>query len=295
MQTLETWLSQTNLLLLAALLFGAMCAAAALGVLLHRHRQAAPPGAAKDAEGGQEGYIVSAVLGLLALLLGFTFSLAVDRFDTRRMLVLEEANAIGTTYLRAQLLTEPHRARMTDLLIRYTDARLALAKASPGSAAQQELLRTNDALLTDIWAATSASFDSIKGLDFSSTYLDSVNALIDLDASRKTARQARVPTEVFAVLFVYLITTAGVLGYVLKGTRGRAAAAFLLALLTLSLFLIIDINRPVAGGVVESQRPMEQLRRSLAAQPPAVFDKWRTPAAPGSAGGAQGGGELPRR
>jgi hypothetical protein len=279
---LDSWLNRTELLVLAAILFVAMCGAAAIGLLLQRSRPASDN---KDSEGGQEGYIVSAVLGLLALLMGFTFSLAVDRFETRRVLVLEEANAIGTAYLRSQLLAGPDRARMSDLLIRYTDNRIALAKARPGGTAQQQLLAINDGLITDLWAGTSAAFESIKGLDFSSAYLDSLNALIDLDASRKTARAARVPTEVFVVLFVYLVTTAGVLGYVLKGTRGRLAAGFLLALLTLSLMLIMDINRPVAGGVSESQRPMEELKASLAAQPPAVFDKWR---ARGVAGAAVG-------
>jgi hypothetical protein len=275
----DAWLSKSTLLLLAVMLFGCMCLAAAAGVLLQRSR-GVREAKGKEPDSGQEGYIVSAVLGLLALLLGFTFSMATDRFDTRRALVLQDANAIGTAYLRAQLLPEPHRGRTTGLLLRYADNRLALGKAAPGSADQQRLLKTNDALLTDIWAATSAAFESIKGLPFSGAYLDSINTLIDLDQSRKTARLARVPTEVFAVLFIYLITTAGVLGYVLKGARGRLAAGFLLALLTLSLMLIVDINRPVLGGVSESQRPIEDLVKSLAAQPPAAFDKWRTPTSP---------------
>ena len=78
---------------------------------------------------GQESYVVSAVLGLLALLLAFTFSLATDRFEARRVLVLEESNAIGTAFLRTQLLGEPHRARLSQLLIEYTDNRIVLAKA----------------------------------------------------------------------------------------------------------------------------------------------------------------------
>jgi hypothetical protein len=272
----QAFLGSTPLPLVALAIFASMCAAAALGIALRarrdRHRQAG------EAD-GQEGYIVSAVLGLLALLMGFTFSLAVDRFEARRVLVLQEANAIGTAYLRAQLLPEPHRARMSDLLIRYTDNRIALARARPDAVAPY--LTSNDALVTDIWTAVSASFDSIKQLDFSSVYLNSVNEVIDLDASRKAARAARVPPAVFAVLFIYLVTTAGVLGYVLRGLRGRLAAGFLMALLTLSLVLIIDINRPVLGSIVESQGPMELLRKSLADQPPAVFDRWRTPQASG--------------
>ena len=268
-QPFQDFLGRTNLLLLGCLLFAAMAAAATLGTFFRSRRPSSG-----DTEGGQDSYVASAVLGLLALLMGFTFSLAVERFDARRLLVLEEANAIGTAYLRAQLLAEPHRSRMTHLLVRYTDNRIALAKAPPGRAAP--MLAVNDALLTDIWAATSAAFEDIKGLPFSSTYLESVNALIDLDASRKAARAARVPPEVFAVLILYMAVTAGVLGYVLKGVRGRLSGGFLLALLTLSLILVLDIDRPVGGGIFESQRPMEDLQKSLASQPPAVFDKFKS-------------------
>src|SRR5262249_42706851 len=155
-----------------------------------------------------EGYVVSAVLGLLALLMGFTFALATDRYDARRGRVLEEANAIGTSYLRAQLLQEPHRTRISGLLVAYAENRIALAHAqsrdNPGA-----LLARNDQLLTDLWSATVASFDSIKGLDFSSAFIESMNAVIDLDAARKAARRAHVPSEVYLVLFVYLVVTAG--------------------------------------------------------------------------------------
>lgn len=269
-QHFQQWLGVAPLLHIAAALLVAMMMAAGVGVGLRLLRERRERADGKTSEEGQEGYIVSAVLGLLALLMGFTFSLAVDRFETRRALVLEEANAIGTTYLRAQLLSEPHRARMTDILVRYTDNRIALARTPSAP-----LIQRNDQLITDMWAATSAAFPSIQGLDFSSAYLDSVNHVIDLDASRKRARAARVPAEVFLVLFVYFVTTAAVLGYVLHGLRGRIAAGFLLALLTLSLLLILDIDRPAGGGVDEGQGPMEALRDTLHSQPPSVFDRWR--------------------
>src|SRR5262249_34069271 len=130
--------------------------------------------------------------------------------------------------------------------------------------------------LTDLWAATSAAFDTIKGLDFSSAYLETMNHMIDLDASRKAARLAHVPTEVLVVLSIYIVITGGVLGYVLTGFRGQIAGAFLITLLTGSLGLIIDLERPTVGGIVESQAPMELLLQSLKSQPPEVFDRWRT-------------------
>jgi len=267
----ENWLSNADILVVAVTFKSAMYLAAALGVALRARSDRLRP----QTTGGEgEGLVVSAALGLLALLIGFTFSLAVDRFDARRFLVLEEANAIGATYLRAQLLDEPHRARMTDLLIRYLDNRIALAGAKAGQ--NDALLAANDALITDIWAATRSAFDSIKNLDFSSTYLDSVNNVVALDARRKAARRARVPPEVFVVLIIYLVASAGVVGNASMGLRGRLAGGLLLALFCLSLILVIDIDRPTLGGIVEAQLPMEELRTSLKSRPPAIFDRWRT-------------------
>jgi hypothetical protein len=82
---------------------------------------------------------------------------------------------------------------------------------------------------------------------------------------------------VFLVLLIYLVGASIVLGYMLKSRPGRIAGAFLILLFTLSLLLILDIDRPTTGSVRESQRPMEDLRASLRKQPPAVFDRWRAP------------------
>ena len=269
------WFSRIPTPLMAGILLAAALAAAYAGRQLRirsdRDRQNTGAGLASD---GQEGYVVSGVLGLLALMLGFTLAMAVDRFEQRRVLVLEEANAIGTTYLRSQLLEEPHRSRLSQLLIDYTDNRIVLATASRDDA--PGLLAKNDRLLTDLWAATSAAFDTIKGLDFSSPFLETMNKLIDLDAARKAARLAHVPTEVLVVLSFYIVVTGGVLGYVLTGRRGQLAGAFLITLMTFSLGVIIDLERPTAGGILESQAPMELLLKSLKSQPPEVFDRWRS-------------------
>jgi protein-S-isoprenylcysteine O-methyltransferase Ste14 len=257
--------------LLGISLLGSMILAAIGGFFLRR-RQDRADAKTKQSE-GQEGLVVSAVLGLLAFLLGFTFSLATDRFEARRQLVLEESNAIGTAYLRSQLLGEPHRSRLSQLLVAYTENKILLAKAQPDQ--QPPLLATDDQLLTSIWAATAAAFDSIKGLDFSSAFVDSMNSMIDLDASRRAARMAHVPSEVFGVLFLYMIVSAVVLGYVLSATRGRLAGGFLMVLFTIALLLIVDIDRPTLGGINESQRPMEKLLESLKSQPISVYDRWR--------------------
>jgi hypothetical protein len=253
--------------IVALLLFGAMSAAAYLGTLA-RHRWEMRRTATLEDEKSEthEGYIVSAVLGLLALLMGFTFSLAVDRFDSRRGLVRDEANAISVAYLRAQLLDEPYRERTRRILTLYLDNRIALAKARPPKT--QPLLARNDALIAALWATTVEAFPSIRGYDWSSTYLDTINRLSELDTSRKVARIARVPSVVFGVLIIYMATSAFVLGYVLRGRLGRLSAAALLALFTVALVLILDIDRPIGGGVDESQFPMEFIRQQIAAGPP---------------------------
>ena len=272
--SIADWISQAPAPLLGGLLLALAVGAAFIGRALRarndRKRGQTTSGFASD---DQEGYIVSGVLGLLALLMGFTFAMAVDRFDTRRHLVLDEANAIGTTYLRAQLLAEPHRTRLSKLLVDYTDNRIRLATAARRDV--PKLLVDNDKMVTDLWAASAAAFDSISNLDFSSSFIETVNNVIDLDTARKASYVARVPAEVLVVLAVYIVVTSGVLGYVLTGFRGKIAGIFLIALLTIALSLIIDLDRPNLGGIRVSQAPMEMLRASLKQQPPEVFDRYR--------------------
>jgi hypothetical protein len=264
------WLNNAPIWVLGAILLWALLIAAGLGRVL---RPRPHHGESKDDDG--EGYSVSAILGLLALLTGFTFSLAIERFEARRQLVLEHANAIGTAYLRIQLLPEPHRTRLSGLIVEYTGNAIALASAPPGNT--PPLLAQDDEILTRLWAATMAGHDSIKEIPFASNFISAINTLIDEDGARRAARAAHVPTEVFAVLLIYLVGTAAVLGYVLRSRRGMFAAAFLLVLLTLSQLLILDIDRPTTGSIREAQKPMTDLRESLKRQPPAVFDRWRDP------------------
>jgi hypothetical protein len=281
MAAFTAWLESTSVTAIGSIVLLLMVIAALAANRLRVHHDLLRSKRDKTPTGidGHEGYITSAVLGLLALLMGFTFALAVDRFETRRELVITEANAIGTAYLRTQLLPEPHRARISALLRTYTDQRVALAEAKPAVA--RRMVAANDRLITDLWTATVAAFPSIDEFDFSGGYLDSINAVIDLDEARKSSRQAKVPGEVFAVLFVYIIVTSGSLGYTVTGVRGLATAGVLLVLILMSLMLTIDIVRPASGAIHESQQPMQRLQASMANTPPATYDRWS--AKPGAA------------
>lgn len=271
----DIWISRSPVLLVGGVLIVALTLAAIAGAVFRDAEDKRSPGPSHSET--QEGYIVAAVLGLMALLLGFTFSLAVDRYEIRRQLVLDDANAIGAAYLQTQLLGEPHRSRISNILVLYVDNVIVLAKTKPGRTAP--LLARDDELITELWQATAAAFDSIRGLDFSGSYVASINHLIDMDGARREARESHVPNEVFAVLFVYFIVTAAVIGYVVTCTGGRIAAGCLLLLMLMSLLIILDIDRPTQGGVREPQTPMVDLQKSMAGWKPGAFDRWRTPAA----------------
>lgn len=277
--TIAAWLDFAPAIVLGLIILLAMTAAGWLGKWLRTWSDRDAAASGQELKESQEGYLVSAVVGLLALLVGFTFSLAVDRFETRRSLVLQEANAIGTAYLRTQLLEEPHRTRLSRLLVAYTENRLVLSKVTDRSQLPP-LLARNDRLATDLWQATVAAFPTIRGYDFSSTYLESMNEVIDLDRSRKAARLVRIPTEVFVVLVIYMIVTAAVMGFVLIGPRGRTTGFFLMFLTNMAVVLIIDIDRPARGGITEGQRPMEWLRDDMREHPPSTYDRFLLPEAP---------------
>lgn len=230
----------------------------------------------EEVEHSQESYLVGSLLGLLALLLAFSFSMALDRYEERRHLVVQEANAIGTAYLRAQMLDEPHRSRLSKLLVEFTDNRIELASAAPGRT--KPLVATNDRLLTDIWAAVAASRESALRHGMTTALLMTYNEVIDLDTERKVARQMRVPTAVLLLLYGFLLMTALVLGYVLEERRGRMGAGVLFLILSLYIGIISDLSRPAAGSILESQEPMLMLRDSLKSQPPEAFDRYRSEA-----------------
>jgi len=270
------WLAGLSLVGLAVAIFLSMLVASLLGYGARRlERRLAVR--QEEPEHSQESYLVGGMIGLMALLLAFSFSIALSRFDERRHLVVQEANAIGTSYLRAQLLDEPHRARLSALLVAYTDNRIRLAGIPPDQLGAQ--LAVNDKLLTDIWSAVTAARESALANGISVPLLNTFNEVIDLDTERKISRTVRMPSEVLELLFGFLLLTAAVLGYVLEERRGRIGAGVLFVLLSLYVGVIADLNRPTSGNIREAQDAMLMLQASLKAQPPEAFDRFRTEAA----------------
>jgi len=218
-----------------------------------------------DVEKSDEGHVLSAMLALLGLLVGFTFSIAVTRHELRRSLVVEEANAIGTEYLRAQLVPEPFRTRLVEALRRYTDARLSLADAGEDRAAIARAESIAESLQKQMWTTTVAAEPYVEPAALTSLVTSGMNTLIDAASSRHAALDARLPTVAFGSLLLYATVAAAMLGFV-SGSgrhRSRAGANVLLMLLTLALGLILDLDRPRRGTIEVSQQPLIDLRASM--------------------------------
>jgi hypothetical protein len=241
-------------LLIAALLVGAC----ELGFWLSGRRS--------GVEKSDQAHVLSAILALLGLLVGFTFSFVVGRHETRRNLIVDEANAIGSEYLRAQMLPEPYRTRMAGTLREYADARLALAAAGENSAAVARANALADSLQREMWAMTVEAIPEVQPPAIASLEAAGMNTLIDIAASRHAAAAARLPTIALAFLVLYAAVAATLLGFV-SGSgryRSRVGSDVLLLLLSLTLALILDLDRPYRGTLRVSQQPLIDLRASMA-------------------------------
>jgi hypothetical protein len=243
-------------LLLAAAEFGFRC-----GLRLHMRKD--------DARKTQVNGVQAAVLGLLALLLGFTFAIAAGRYESRRQIVLQEANAIGTTYLRASFLPQEHQRSIEDLLRRYVNIRLA----SYGPDANKATLAASEAQAAqvhrELWAhAVAAGKEAPTPLV--AVFLAPLNETIDLDAVRLAANRSHVPGAVW--LLVLAVSTCGcaMSGYGAgsSGVRCTSTNWLLPALIAVVITLIADLDRPHGGLIHISQQPMLDLKQSLeSAQP----------------------------
>jgi len=223
---------------------------------VYRRRQA------EEAE-GPLGSVVGAMLGLLAFVLAFTFGIASSRFDARKHLVLEEVNAIETTYLRAGLLPEPQRTESRRLLRRYVGKR---AEFSRDRVKLAQGLAEAEALQAQLWSIAAPLARADLNSDIGALYIESLNRLIDLHTARVTvALQYRVPVIVWiGLLLVTVLSMAGV-GYQF-GVAGRSSFLIHLVLaLTFSavVYLIADLDRPLHGLLQVSQQPMLDLGERL--------------------------------
>lgn len=199
---------------------------------------------------------LTASLGLLALLVAFSFSMAVDRYNTRSALVREEANQMSTVWRKLETLPLATRAPLVVEVAAYAEARWAFSTAHT----PQEIIRTE--VLTDerqatLWTAAAAAGSG----DFAvRSLLDSLNSLFNVAALRRDAIESVIPRTVLLALLLYAIIAAVFMGYS-HPVRRRffIASTVQFVLLALAFTLVIDLDRPRTGLVQISQEPLHRV------------------------------------
>ena len=212
------------------------------------------------------GAMVGSILALLAFLLGFTFSLAAARYETRREAVLEEANAIGTTYLRARLLPGQHRTEVAKLLREYVAVRLSAREDGN----LEEAIVRSEALHQQLWSHATAAAEEAPN-PITALFVQSLNEVIDVHAKRVQAGlRSRIPMSIWCGLFGLAFVGMAAIGYQAGLSATRRSPAMLLLVLAFAgvLFLIADLDRGQEGTLKASQAAMTDLQKSMQSAAP---------------------------
>jgi hypothetical protein len=250
---------------LALGLFVGMLAAIALGRRLGARRLRLYPGELRVGVAPVE----AAVFGLLGLVLALTFNSAATRFDTRRQLVVQEANAIGTAWLRLDLLPADAQPALREAFRRYVDARLLIYRlVSDGDdeAAWRQLAVANG-VQREIWSQAETACLRDPRPAVCTLTLPALNEMIDVTTTRVLATQSHSPTAVFVLLVIVALLGAVVAGYAMAETRARPwlHQAALALLTSLTLYVIYDLEYPRRGliRVEHADRMLADLRSSM--------------------------------
>ena len=211
----------------------------------------------------QSNSIQAGILGLLALLLGFTFNMGLQRFDDRSLAVIDEANTIGTSILRTKLLPEPYNEKAYQLLQEYVDLRIEISTID---LTQRELrksinLKTDD-VQNKLWdcAMQAAALDPRPVT--TGYFITSLNDIIDSRGKRSAILQRHIPEIILFLLFTVFIIGGGLMGYTsgLGSRRAYIPTVMFTVLIVLVVFIIIDLDRPKRGLITVKQDSLIELK-----------------------------------
>ena len=235
-----------------------------IGRRIGNHRLANDPEGARAGTGTVEG----AVFALLGLLIAFTFSGAASRFDARRDLIVQETNAIGTAYLRLDLLPAGAQPALRDLFRRYVDSRLETYRKIPDVEAVRAELARSAALQGEIWTRVIAA-GRLEDAPPSATMLllPALNQMIDITTTRAMAAQTHPPLVIFAMLFGLGLASALLAGHGMAGGRSRNWLHMIgfAAVMAVAVYVILDIEFPRLGliRVDAFDQALVELRASM--------------------------------
>jgi hypothetical protein len=227
------------------------------------------------------GALQAALLGLVALLLAFGLSLALSRYEDRRASIVTEANAIGTTWLRAQTLPEPIRSRSLGLLVRYTESAIDVADYRPGSDAELAAVSQEDGLQRRLWALAGQAMAAAPQANAPRLYMETLNEMIDMQTVRVAILNNRVPTGVLLLEIFGAALAVGLLAaYLVLSGRGILTVSVASILVVLVLFVIADLDRPTRGEIQVPDTVLVEQLESMQ-EPPAAAAPRGANAAPG--------------
>jgi hypothetical protein len=201
-------------------------------------------------------------------LLAFTFGLTANRYDSRKEILLDEVNAIGTAFLRTDFLAEPYRTQIRGLFRNYVDLSTAWMKEPERL---QAMIAESEAIQDKIWSLSVEAVAKTPNQEITSGYIESLNEVIDLHTKRITvALKYRIPTPIWYSLMFVTVLALGAVGYQFGFTGGRSIFISILLALTFSavIYLIADLDRSLGGAIRISQEPMFELQKKIDTVPP---------------------------
>ncbi len=243
---------------IVAILAGCMVLAIESGYRIGRRKAKS----ASDTSRSQVNAIQAALLAILGLLLGFNISLSLQRFESRSLNVVEEANSLGTTYLRAQMLPQGQQAAARALLQDYLDVRTRASQISLKFSEERDaLVARSDGIQGELWENARVAAKETGG-PIVALYIRSLNDTIDSFARRDAALHRHVPVFVLLLLFGTFVMTGIVVGYAsgLGDQRSAFATYSLVLLIVLLVFAILDLDRPRRGIIGVSQKSLLELQ-----------------------------------
>ena len=207
----------------------------------------------------------TALLGLLALLLGFNFAMATSRFEARKTLIQDEVTVIGSTYLRAKLLPSDLRGKMSAMLKDYVSARIEFMRAGTDEKllkAASESSRTIEDQLWNLAAAAEAQGEATAAMNL---VIQALTDVYNVNEKRRAEQDDHVPATVINLLFVVAIGALGFIAYSYGlGHRRRHGSTAIFAVLIAMVFtLILDLDQPRSGFIRVGEESMLRLQEDL--------------------------------
>lgn len=211
--------------------------------------------------------VAASILALVGLLLSFTMSMSVGRYDVRRRLLVEEANALGTVYLRMQALPTSDSSELEELLRHYVDVRLQVSQRALDLQALSSGREEGARLQNELWSRAAALAQKDPRSVPAGLLLEALNNAFDLENARWISFVAHVPESVIAVDSVMGLVAALLVGYGFgtTGHRHLLSEGLLIFSIVVVMALIVDLDHPHSGVVRISQQPLIDLHNHLAA------------------------------